>query len=163
MNTPTDTGDGMDLTTTELAVVRLTSLGKSNAEIGQELDVTEDTVKAHLRRIGNRTGHREREAIVAAALEEGLLELCPPDPAAPPPLVTGRRFQVLNLLAAGLNTAAITSKLYITEDTLKTHVRKLFKTFEVHNRAHLIRRAYDTRVLKRKAATDAAHRAEVKA
>ena len=41
--------------------------GKSNAEIGRELFVSEDTVKTHARRLFRKLGARDRAHAVAAA------------------------------------------------------------------------------------------------
>ena len=42
--------------------------GKSNAEIGRELFVSEDTVKTHARRLFRKLGARDRAHAVAAGL-----------------------------------------------------------------------------------------------
>ena len=47
--------------------------GKSNAEIGRELFVSEDTVKTHARRLFRKLGARDRAHAVAAAFRAGLV------------------------------------------------------------------------------------------
>ena len=56
------------LTERELQVLRGMADGKSNAEIGRELFVSEDTVKTHARRLFRKLGARDRAHAVAAAL-----------------------------------------------------------------------------------------------
>ena len=49
--------------------------GKSNAEIGRELFVSEDTVKTHARRLFRKLGARDRAHAVAAGFRAGLVRL----------------------------------------------------------------------------------------
>jgi DNA-binding NarL/FixJ family response regulator len=61
------------LTERELQVLRGMADGKSNAEIGRELFVSEDTVKTHARRLFRKLGARDRAHAVAAAFRAGLV------------------------------------------------------------------------------------------
>jgi DNA-binding NarL/FixJ family response regulator len=63
----------VDLTERELQVLRGMSDGKSNAEIGRELFVSEDTVKTHARRLFRKLGARDRAHAVASAFRAGLV------------------------------------------------------------------------------------------
>ncbi|MEV8511188.1 LuxR C-terminal-related transcriptional regulator [Dactylosporangium sp. NPDC051484] len=63
----------VELTERELQVLRGMSDGKSNAEIGRELFVSEDTVKTHARRLFRKLGARDRAHAVAAAFRAGLV------------------------------------------------------------------------------------------
>jgi DNA-binding NarL/FixJ family response regulator len=47
--------------------------GKSNAEIGRDLYVSEDTVKTHARRLFRKLGARDRAHAVASAFRAGLV------------------------------------------------------------------------------------------
>jgi DNA-binding NarL/FixJ family response regulator len=62
------------LTERELQVLRGMADGKSNAEIGRELFVSEDTVKTHARRLFRKLGARDRAHAVAAAFRGGLVQ-----------------------------------------------------------------------------------------
>ncbi|GAB7048628.1 helix-turn-helix transcriptional regulator [Catenuloplanes indicus] len=62
------------LTERELQVLRGMSDGKSNAEIGRELFVSEDTVKTHARRLFRKLGARDRAHAVAAGFRAGLVD-----------------------------------------------------------------------------------------
>ena len=61
------------LTERELQVLRGMADGKSNAEIGRELFVSEDTVKTHARRLFRKLGARDRAHAVAAGFRTGLV------------------------------------------------------------------------------------------
>ena len=47
-----------------------------------------------------------------------------------------RLVDVLELLVQGLDNATIGARLYITEDTVKTHVKRLYARLGASNRAH---------------------------
>jgi DNA-binding NarL/FixJ family response regulator len=61
------------LTERELQVLRGMADGKSNAEIGRDLFVSEDTVKTHARRLFRKLGARDRAHAVAAGFRAGLV------------------------------------------------------------------------------------------
>jgi DNA-binding NarL/FixJ family response regulator len=61
------------LTERELQVLRGMSEGCSNAEIGRQLFVSEDTVKTHARRLFRKLGARDRAHAVASAFRAGLV------------------------------------------------------------------------------------------
>jgi DNA-binding NarL/FixJ family response regulator len=61
------------LTERELQVLRGMADGKSNAEIGKDLFVSEDTVKTHARRLFRKLAARDRAHAVAAAFRAGLV------------------------------------------------------------------------------------------
>jgi DNA-binding NarL/FixJ family response regulator len=63
----------VELTERELQVLRGMSDGKSNAEIGRDLFVSEDTVKTHARRLFRKLGARDRAHAVASAFRAGLV------------------------------------------------------------------------------------------
>lgn len=62
-----------ELSPMETRVVQLMADGNSNAEIGRELHVSEDTVKAYARRVFYKFGARDRAHAVAAAFRQGLI------------------------------------------------------------------------------------------
>ncbi|SCL13740.1 helix-turn-helix transcriptional regulator [Micromonospora inyonensis] len=64
---------GIGLTERELQVLLGMAEGKSNAEIGRELFVSEDTVKTHARRLFRKLGARDRAHAVAAGFRAGLV------------------------------------------------------------------------------------------
>jgi len=69
---------GLDeLTERELDVFRLIARGLSNAEIGQELYISDTTVKTHITHILQKLGLRDRVQAVVLAYQTGIFE---PDP-----------------------------------------------------------------------------------
>jgi DNA-binding NarL/FixJ family response regulator len=63
----------VELTRREIDVLRLVARGRTNAEIGKELLISEATVKTHLLRAFGKLGVSDRTAAVTAALERGIL------------------------------------------------------------------------------------------
>ena len=61
------------LTPRELEVLQLVAEGSSNREIGQQLMLSEATVKSHLVHIYDKLGVRSRTSAVASAREQGVL------------------------------------------------------------------------------------------
>jgi DNA-binding NarL/FixJ family response regulator len=63
-----------ELTAREQEVFRLIATGLSNAEIGQELFITDTTVKTHITHILQKLGLRDRVQVVVLAYQTGLVE-----------------------------------------------------------------------------------------
>jgi DNA-binding NarL/FixJ family response regulator len=57
--------------------------------------------------------------------------------------LTMREREVLALLALGLSNAEIAAELYLSADTVKTHIRRLFKKLGVRNRTQAAMLAHD--------------------
>ena len=70
---PTDMGTPPALTERELQVLTGMSRGRSNAEIGRELYLSEDTVKTHARRLFRKVGAADRAQAVALGFRWGLV------------------------------------------------------------------------------------------
>jgi DNA-binding CsgD family transcriptional regulator len=56
--------------------------------------------------------------------------------------ITQRERQVLALVAEGYSTAEIARALWITEDTVRTHVKRMMIRLEARTRAHLVSIAF---------------------
>jgi LuxR family maltose regulon positive regulatory protein len=55
--------------------------------------------------------------------------------------LSGREGEVLRLLAAGLSTSEIAAQLFITADTVRTHLKHIYGKLDVHSRLHAVARA----------------------
>jgi len=62
------------LTARELEVLQLLAAGRSNAEIGDQLALSEATVKTHVGRVLDKLAVRDRVQAVICAYESGLVE-----------------------------------------------------------------------------------------
>jgi DNA-binding NarL/FixJ family response regulator len=56
-------------------------------------------------------------------------------------LLSDREVEVLKCLARGQTTAQISGALFISENTVKTHIRHILEKMEVNNRAEAVARA----------------------
>ena len=68
-------GQRLALSERELDVVRKVVEGRSNDEIGADLNISSKTVESHLRRIFERVGVASRTELATRALREGWLDL----------------------------------------------------------------------------------------
>jgi len=59
----------------EIAVLRCAALGNANKRVAQQLDIAEETVKAHMRSILAKLGARDRTHAMTIALKRGIIVL----------------------------------------------------------------------------------------
>jgi RNA polymerase sigma factor (sigma-70 family) len=71
---------GSNLSDRELEILRLVAKGHSNREIGARLEISENTVKKHMRNILDKVHTRTRVEAALYAVREGLIQ----DPGQPP-------------------------------------------------------------------------------
>jgi two-component system NarL family response regulator len=69
-----------DLTEREITVLRLVADGKTNKEIANDLDLSEKTVKNHVRNIFHKLQVYDRTQAAILAIRKGLIELDPNNP-----------------------------------------------------------------------------------
>jgi DNA-binding CsgD family transcriptional regulator len=58
------------------------------------------------------------------------------------PRITSRELDVLELVAEGYSTAEIARALWITEETVRTHVKRTLARLEARTRAHAVAIAF---------------------
>ncbi|WP_094603994.1 Serine/threonine-protein kinase PknD [Sporomusa silvacetica DSM 10669] len=68
----------------------------------------------------------------------------PPPPVAP---LTERELEILNLIAAGMSNKEIGQVLYLTINTIKTHVLKIYEKLQVNRRMQAVTRARELKLL----------------
>ncbi len=59
-------------------------------------------------------------------------------PKVPAPRLTGREIQVLRLVARGMNNRDIAKDLFISENTVKNHVRNILEKLQIHSRMEAV-------------------------
>ena len=75
---------------------------------------------------------------IAASDLPGVVMQRPAPPGESGPELTEREMQVLRGMAAGKSNAQIGRELYLSEDTIKTHARRLFRKMRVNDRAQAV-------------------------
>lgn len=66
-----------------------------------------------------------------------------PDKSEPNPILTTRQHEIVNLLTDGLSYKMITGKLGISVETVRDHIKKIYRTLEVNSKAQVIRKKLD--------------------
>ena len=78
---------------------------------------------------------KSEETRVAELIKnKGQLVSASPLPTSLKETLTGRQYQILKLLSIGASNKEIAQTLYISQNTLRTHLRKLYKHFGTSNR-----------------------------
>jgi DNA-binding CsgD family transcriptional regulator len=137
--TQTATAAPVRLTGRQNEILALLATGLGNADIGKRLFVSEDTVKTHVQRMYKVLGVASRPGAVGAAYRQGLLAVGAP---LPPVSLSDRQRELIVMIAAGMSNAEIGKRLFVSEDTVKTHARHLFKVLGVTSRAEATSVAY---------------------
>jgi len=105
----------------------------------------------------DRNGERVLVEINAVPVEEGgrivgVFGMVPSrEQTAPPhphPHLTPRQNQVLHLLAHGRSTAQIAEELHLSVDTVRNHVRRMFRALDVHSRVEALAVAHREGILR---------------
>ncbi len=68
-------------------------------------------------------------------------------PKVPAPRLTDRELEVLKLVATGLNNRDIAKKLFISENTVKNHVRNILEKLQLHSRMEAVVYAVREKIL----------------
>jgi two-component system nitrate/nitrite response regulator NarL len=81
------------------------------------------------------------KAVLAPEVTEQVFRLVRSGPASSLNLLTEREIEVLKFLSRGLTTAQTGSEMFISENTVKTHVRHILEKLDVNNRAEAVAKA----------------------
>lgn len=124
--------------------------GHSNKEIGKKLDLSDLTVKTHVRRIFSKAKVHDRAGFISWGYRKGLLQGLKTYPMTGTGVpLTNRERQITELVILGLTNAEIGRRVFLSEDTVKTHLRKTFKKVGAVSRAHLVTIAYQHELVPR--------------
>ncbi len=66
------------------------------------------------------------------------------------PVLSEREMEVLRCLVDGQTTQQISNSLFISENTVKTHIRHIFEKLEVSNRAEAVGKAMQMGIIRKK-------------
>jgi DNA-binding NarL/FixJ family response regulator len=64
-----------ELTEREIDVLRQAASGNANKMVADKLEISEETVKAHMKKILSKLGANDRTHAVAIALKRGIIEI----------------------------------------------------------------------------------------
>jgi LuxR family maltose regulon positive regulatory protein len=84
---------------------------------------------------------------IAQALGQGSTEAARPDSPQQPLPLHQREVQILKLLGLGLRNREIGQRLFISEETVKWYLKKIYETLQVGNRTHALVRARELGVM----------------
>ena len=70
-------------------------------------------------------------------------------------MLTRRQLDVLHLLAEGASTGDIAGRLHLSRETVRNHVRNIFRALGVHSRLEAVLLAYRMGLLKQATETSA--------
>jgi two-component system NarL family response regulator len=65
----------------------------------------------------------------------------------PSPKLTDRELEVLKLVAQGLNNREVAKRLFISENTVKNHVRNILERLQLHSRMEAVMYAVREKLL----------------
>jgi DNA-binding NarL/FixJ family response regulator len=61
--------------------------------------------------------------------------------------LTGRETEVLNLLSRGKSYKMIADEIYIDKETVRTHIKNIYRKLEVHSKADAIEKALKEKLI----------------
>lgn len=102
---------------------------------GQDFDEVGQSITAGARGFVLKDAAREELATTLALVHQDQPR---PEVSSRAVVLTERERQVLNGMARGLSNGQIGAELFLSEDTIKTHARRLFRKMGTHDRAHAV-------------------------
>ncbi|MEU6233027.1 LuxR C-terminal-related transcriptional regulator [Kitasatospora sp. NPDC047058] len=128
-----------DLTQQHTLALRHAAAGMSNAEIGQAMCLTEDTVKSHMVEVFNRLGARGRTGAFVIGLARGVIRPHDVLPAGSEPLELAATHRLLLLLiACGLSLPEVAALAEMSLDTVKSHLRVVLRRCGTTRSSHTV-------------------------
>jgi len=98
--------------------------------------VTAERLAKTLERIGRKQSGSEAEAVGPQAANYKHKEL-----------LTGQELKILQLVAGGLSNKEIADRLYISGETVKSHIKSVYRKLGIHSRLQALRRAEQWKLL----------------
>ncbi|MDQ3627458.1 MAG: response regulator transcription factor [Actinomycetota bacterium] len=93
----------------------------------------------------------EGQSLISPAMATKLLEefkqISRTEPGLPAPRLTARELEVLRLVARGHNNRQVAGELFISENTVKNHVRNILEKLQLHSRMEAVMYAVRERLL----------------
>ena len=95
------------------------------------LDIERSSLKDSLRAV-----HRGESTVSPAVAARALIRLREAEVTVAPttPRLSGNQREILRLIAEGFSNKEIAPKVYLSENTVKSHIRQIFRKLHVHNR-----------------------------
>lgn len=84
---------------------------------------------------------------IAERVAPSSLPTTPVLPSRSPEKPTGWEIQILGLVAAGLSNTEVATRLFLSEDTIKTHLVNMRRKLHARNRAHAVAIAFQRGLL----------------
>lgn len=126
----------------ETEVLQLAALGLHNEEIGQQLSVTKNTVRAHMHHIFGKLGVDSREKAVILGINQGIVDLKQAASAFPIELMNNLkgkpREMVKEMAENGLSLQEVADSLGISTSSVKSHLLTAFRRLRVGNQIQAI-------------------------
>lgn len=84
------------------------------------------------------------ESYMSPGIARKVIEhFAPPDRSTANPVLTPRQHQIVELLTDGLSYKMIADKLIISVETVRDHIKKIYRTLQVNSKAEVIRKKLD--------------------
>ncbi|MEJ5240654.1 MAG: response regulator transcription factor [Anaerolineales bacterium] len=84
------------------------------------------------------------QAVLSSEVTRNVLDLVRRKGTLRPSQLTSREMEVLQALCDGKSTAQIAAQLFLSENTVKTHIRHIFEKMGVRNRTEAVARAVES-------------------
>jgi DNA-binding CsgD family transcriptional regulator len=133
------------LTAREIEVLALIADGKTNEEVAETLGIARHTVKSHMAHILDALGAMNSAHAVAIAHCRG--DFGPRQSIRCNPEVSYREVQVLEGVAIGMTDVQVGRKLWVSQHTIKSHLRRIYVKLGVCSRAQAVDTAFRSGLL----------------